>query len=79
MKSDMHGVPEGWVSLDIDGVFVNPSTNLLIVIGEPGEESNHNCDAMGCSSLYHTLIRCEIPNWQATQQRLAPDPASCFD
>lgn len=70
MKSDMNGVPEGWVGLEVDGVYVNLSTNQLIVTGEPIEESEHNCDVMGCSTFYHTLVRCEIPEWQAAQLRV---------
>ena len=38
----------------------------LIVTGHPGNDEGHNCDAMGCSSVSHVLIR--LP--------LASDPAA---
>lgn len=72
MKSDMEYVPKGWIGLEIDGVYVND--NQLVVFGSPEENSDHNCDAMGCSSINHVLVRCSIPEWQAVQLRVQPTP-----
>lgn len=68
MKSDMEYVPEGWIGLEIDGVYVKD--NQLVIFGSPEENSDHNCDAMGCSSINHVLVRCSIPEWQAAQLRV---------
>lgn len=65
MKSDTSRVPEGWLGLDIEGVYVKG--NQLIVVGEPDEQIEHNCDAMGCGSLDHVLYRATIPDWQAVE------------
>lgn len=73
MKSDTSRVPEGWLGLDVEGVYVKG--NQLVVLGEPNEQIEHNCDAMGCGSLDHVLFRCTIPQWQAVEQRRVPDPA----
>jgi len=71
MKSDTSRVPEGWLGLDVEGVYVKG--NQLVVVGEPDEQIEHNCDAMGCGSLDHVLFRCTLPKWQAVEQPLAPD------
>ena len=71
MKSDTSRVPEGWLGLDVEGVYVKG--DQLVVVGEPDEQIEHNCDAMGCGSLDHVLFRCTIPKWQAVEQPLAPD------
>lgn len=73
MKSEMDRVPEGYVGLDICGAYIKG--NEFILLGNPDEQDNHNCDAMGCGSLDHVLIRCEIPEWQAAQHLRAPDAA----
>lgn len=72
MKSDMERVPAGYIGLEIYGAYVKG--NVLVVIGEPykndsdsGEDSKHNCDAMGCGTMDHVLVSCEIPEWQAAQ------------
>ena len=74
MKSDMDFVPAGWVGLDIDGAYINGTQ--LVIFGSPAEGSEHNCDAMGCSTLNHVLVRCHIPEWQAAQHSLHTDAAS---
>lgn len=71
MKSDMDFVPKGWVGLDIDGAYINGTQ--LVIFGSPAEGSQHNCDAMGCSSLNHVLVRCSIPQEQAAQHRAQGD------
>lgn len=65
MKSDTSRVPEGWLGLDVEGVYVKG--NQLVVVGEPDEQIEHNCDAMGCGSLDHVLFRCTLPKWQAVE------------
>lgn len=42
MKSDTSRVPEGWLGLDVEGVYVKG--NQLVVVGEPDEQIEHNCD-----------------------------------
>lgn len=71
MKSDTSRVPEGWFGLDVEGVYIKG--DQLVVVGEPDEQIEHNCDAMGCGSLDHVLFRCTIPKWQAVEHTLAPD------
>lgn len=69
MKSGMDRVPAGgWSGLDICGAYVKG--NEFILLGEPDEQSDHNCDAMGCGTFEHVLIRCDIPEWQAAQLRV---------
>ena len=75
MKSDTSRVPEGWLGLDVEGVYVKG--NQLVVVGEPDEQIEHNCDAMGCGSLDHVLFRCTLPKWHAVEHTLAPDGAVC--
>lgn len=75
MKSDTSRVPEGWLGLDVEGVYVKG--NQLVVLGEPNEQIEHNCDAMGCGSLDHVLLRCTIPQWQAVEHLLALDGLYC--
>ncbi len=76
MKSGMDRVPEGYVGLDICGAYIKG--NEFILLGDPDEQDNHNCDAMGCGTFEHVLIRCEIPEWQAAQHLRALDlPCTC--
>lgn len=68
MQSGMDRVPEGYAGLDICGAYIKG--NEFILLGEPDEQSDHNCDAMGCGTFDHVLVRCEIPEWQAVQLRV---------
>jgi hypothetical protein len=39
------------------GAEVFQTRTELIVTGDPGHDENHNCDALGCSSVSHVLFR----------------------
>ena len=68
MQSPMSQVPKGFTGLEIYGAYFKD--NEFIVLGEP--MGFHNCDAMGCGTLDHVVVRVELPGWQAAQQ---PHPA----
>lgn len=42
---------------DVDGVFF--SNTEVVITGIPRDE-NHNCDAMGCSSISHVIHRHDL-------------------
>ena len=48
---------DGFIEIKTDGVFYNPKTNRLVVLGSPSKNQEHNCDEMGCGSMDHVLIR----------------------
>lgn len=57
------GVPEGWLSVE---AYLNTANGRLVVLGDPDEgdpqeDGGHNCDAMGCSSLFHVAWRGQLP------------------
>ncbi len=43
----------------------------FMVLGDPGDDENHNCDAMGCTTVSHVLIRLPIEAID-TDRRAAP-------
>lgn len=56
-------IPEGYKEIkDVDGVFV--SDNEIVVTGMPDEDSEHDCDDMGCTSVSHVLFRTRIGGTQ---------------
>lgn len=54
-------IPKGYKEITdtVEGVFI--SDREIIITGIPDEDDeNHNCDAMGCSSVSHVLFRFNI-------------------
>ncbi len=53
-------VPEGYREIkNVDGVFV--SDKEIVITGTPDEDDeNHNCKALGCSSVGHVLFRTKL-------------------
>jgi len=44
-------------------VYINEEDTEIVITGFPDEESEenkHNCDAMGCSSVEHIIIRAKV-------------------
>jgi hypothetical protein len=58
--------PEGWRRLNAHSVYINADDTLIIVCGDPrdedGEECNHNCDYMGCTSVSCVILRADLIN-----------------
>jgi len=49
----------GHIEIHTSGVFYNPTTKEIVVLGVPSEDHNcdHNCDQMGCGTMDHVLMR----------------------
>lgn len=72
MEMGMDAIPKGYRKLE----EVYTDGKQIVVIEWPEEnDENHNCDALGCSSLWHVKYRAEIPMWQ----RVTPDPDEAPD
>lgn len=48
--------------------------NEIVVIGEPKEDDDHNCDVMGCGTLSHVIYRFPLPV-RRPEQPISPAPA----
>lgn len=38
-----------------DYQYLDVEHNQIIVLGDPDEGDDHNCDQMGCSSVFHVM------------------------
>lgn len=47
-------IPEGYIKLQVDGVFYGKRE--MVITGVPFR-GDHNCDEMGCSSIGHVIVR----------------------
>jgi hypothetical protein len=61
-------IPKGWRELKVDSVFISDDNTRIVITGLPkgsdiDEENDHNCDAMGCSSLSCVVIRAEVTHY----------------
>ena len=52
IKVPTHLIPEG-----AELVEAYRYKGEIIIIGEPDEATDHNCDQMGCTTLSHVLYR----------------------
>jgi hypothetical protein len=54
----MINIPEGFHEIkNVTGVYRNGEE--IVICGVPeSDDDGHNCDAMGCSSTSHVLLRC---------------------
>lgn len=51
---------KGYDQLDAHDVFVKEDE--IVIIGQPKEDDEHNCDYMGCSSVQHVIYRAKVSN-----------------
>lgn len=58
---------KGWKLVDAGEVWINDAKDRIVVLGRPAtetadydEEKDHNCDAMGCSSVGHVILRGKV-------------------
>jgi hypothetical protein len=44
------------------GAEVFETRTELVITGDPGDDEDHNCDFMGCTTVSHVLFRTPLPN-----------------
>lgn len=60
----MDNIPVGYRKIE---AYTN-GKEIVAVEWPESEDENHNCDALGCSSVSHVKYRATIPAWQALQK-----------
>ena len=57
-KAEISSSPKGYEELkNVHGVYI--SNTEIVICGIP-ESEEHNCDEMGCSSVWHVIFRAPI-------------------
>lgn len=66
-------LPDGWFEVT---ALMRVGSKQVVVLGDPGASSHHDCDEMGCTSVSHVLARGYVDRVVREQDNVAAPSAT---